>query len=98
MMVARCLSAWCALVLLAGIAGAAGLEQVAQQGPGPQPQIRVGPNAHISRATADRMLTETDMAAHPTNPNRLLACSMIFTPEDISFHNVAFVSDDGGAT
>ena len=97
-MVARCLSAWCALVLLAGIAGAAGLEQVAQQGPGPQPQIRVGPNAHISRATADRMLTETDMAAHPTNPNRLLACSMIFTPEDISFHNVAFVSDDGGAT
>jgi hypothetical protein len=60
--------------------------------------IRVGPNVQISVSNASRLHHEVTIAASPTDPDRLLACSMIFDSKDASRHVVAYASIDGGKT
>ena len=43
----------------------------------PAPPIRVGPNVRISAANPERLHHEIGMAASPSDPRRLLVCSMI---------------------
>ena len=58
--------------------------------------ISIGPNVQVSAANAGRLHHEVTIAASPTDPGRLLACSMIFDAKDASRHVVAYVSGDGG--
>jgi hypothetical protein len=58
--------------------------------------IRVGPNVRVSAAHGERLHHEVVMAASPTDPKKLLACSMIFDAKDASRHVIAYASDDGG--
>jgi hypothetical protein len=62
------------------------------------PPIRVGPNVRISAKNPDRLHHEIDLAASPTDPKRLLACTMIFDPKEASRHVVAYLSTDAGKT
>lgn len=94
-MISRCLTTFVLVGLLAGFVGANGSEPSSEQNSGALPLIHVGPDAQVSRASPDRMLFETDLAAHPSDPTRMLACSMIYTPEDNSNHNVAYFTEDG---
>jgi hypothetical protein len=58
--------------------------------------VSVGPNVRVSSANPTRLHHEVTMAASPTDPNKLLACSMIFDSKDASRHVVAYSSSDGG--
>src|SRR5262245_36349344 len=60
--------------------------------------IQAGPNVQVSTANAGRLHHEVTMAASPTDPQRLLACSMIFDAKDASRHVIAYLSRDGGAS
>jgi hypothetical protein len=50
----------------------------------------------VSAAHGERLHHEVVMAASPTDPKKLLACSMIFDAKDASRHVIAYASDDGG--
>ena len=39
--------------------------------------FRVGPTVHVSRAGAERAHEEVILGAHPTDPRRLLGCSIV---------------------
>ena len=58
--------------------------------------IKVGPNVRVSAAHPGRLHHELGIAASPTDPKRLLACSMIFNSKDASRHTIVYASDDGG--
>jgi len=65
--------------------------------PPPAP-IRVGPNVRISASNPERLHHEIGMDASPSDPRRLLVCSMIFDARDASRHVVAYLSTDAGAS
>lgn len=62
--------------------------------------IRVGPTVQVSREGSERAHEEVYLGAHPTNPRRLLACSIVDRNRyaERLMHAVAYVSDDGGAS
>ncbi len=65
---------------------------------GQQLKIHVGENVQVSVANAQKNHGEVLMGADPTNPNRLIGCSMIF-PDPLTRRisdGVTYASDDGG--
>jgi hypothetical protein len=70
-----------ALVLLAGTAA---------------PQVTVGPNVQVSKARDRVAHNEVLLAADPTDPSRLLGCSMAFDPERNKTYTIVYASSDGG--
>ena len=66
----------------------------------PAAPIRVGPTVQVSRDGSERVHEEVYLGAHPTNPRRLLACSIVDRNRyaERLMHAVAYVTDDGGAT
>lgn len=60
--------------------------------------VRVGPDVQVSAGNASRLHHEVTIAASPSDPARLLACSMIFDSKDASRHVVAYLTADGGKT
>ena len=62
--------------------------------------VRVGPTVQVSRSGSERTHEEVFLGAHPTDPKRLLACSIVDHPRyaERLMHAVAYVTDDGGAT
>ncbi len=62
-------------------------------------EISVGPNVQVSAARSARNHDEVLIAAHPTNPSRLLACSIIGSNTEFTNHQTgAYGSFDGGRT
>ena len=64
-----------------------------------QAKITVGPNVQVSIAHAQENHGETLVAADPSDPNRLIGCSMIF-PDPLKRRwsdGITYFSDDGGA-
>lgn len=60
--------------------------------------VRVGPTVQVSREGAERMHEEVILAAHPTDPKRLIGCSIVDLPRyaERGMHAVAYGSEDGG--
>jgi hypothetical protein len=86
------------LLTAASAIGAAILSHAPALGAESARPIRVGPNVQVSAANASRLHHEVTIAASPTDPGRLLACSMIFNAKDASRHVVAYLTSDGGQT
>ena len=82
----------------AATAIAASLSAAAQAAAPGAPLIRVDPDVQVSAGNASRLHHEVTIAASPTDPGRLLACSMIFDSRDASRHVVAYASRDAGKT
>lgn len=64
-----------------------------------QPKITVAPNVQVSIARAQEDHGEVLVAADPSDPNRLVGCSMIF-PDPLQRRwsdGITYFSDDGGA-
>ena len=66
------------------------------------PPISVGHNVQVSNLNGDRQHWETQVAADPMNPKRLVGCSII-APADknrnaIDHNTVVYTSSDGGAS
>ena len=63
-----------------------------------EPTIRVGPTVQVSREGAEREHEEVILAAHPTDPKRLLGCSFVDRTryKERLMHGVAYTSEDGG--
>lgn len=64
-------------------------------------KIQVGENVLVNRNLKDKVMIEPHLAAHPTDPNRLLAISAVFAqgPDNETAEPcVLFVSSDGGKT
>jgi hypothetical protein len=64
-----------------------------------QPKVDVGPNVQASVANAEKRHGEVLVAADPTNPSRLIGCSMI-SSDPLSrqvWDGVTYVSQDRGA-
>jgi hypothetical protein len=62
------------------------------------PKITVGPNVQVSSARAQENHGEVLVAADPSDPNRLIGCSMIF-PDPLQRRwsdGITYFSDDGG--
>jgi hypothetical protein len=62
--------------------------------------IGVGPTVQVSRAGSERAHEEVYLGAHPSDPKRLLACSIVDRNRyaERLMHAVAYVSEDGGTT
>jgi hypothetical protein len=62
--------------------------------------FRVGPTVHVSRAGAERAHEEVILGAHPTDPRRVLGCSIVDRDRYAAggMHGIAYASMDGGAT
>jgi hypothetical protein len=62
--------------------------------------INVGPNVEVSKADEANSHDEVLIAAHPTDPNQLVACSMVDSNRlsERKMHTVAYSSSDGGKT
>ncbi|HKR59762.1 MAG TPA: sialidase family protein, partial [Pyrinomonadaceae bacterium] len=58
--------------------------------------ITVGPNVQVSKSRSDLVHNEVLLSADPTNPSRLLGCTMAFSPEQNKVFTIAYVSFDGG--
>ncbi len=63
-----------------------------------QQQITVGKAVHVSRTFSQDLHTETQLAAHPSDPDVLLGCAMVFSAEKNRYETIAYGSTDGGAT
>lgn len=63
---------------------------------GQQTQITVGPNIHVSKARADMVHDEVLLSADPLNPNRLVGCTMAFSPTLNKVVTLVYASSDGG--
>lgn len=72
-------------------------QQKASSGPA---AISVGPNREVSRADDASSHEEVLIAAHPTDPEQLLACSMVDTNKmaQRKMHTIVYTSDDAGTT
>jgi hypothetical protein len=62
------------------------------------PVIRVGPNVHISARHPGATHYEVVVAAHPTDPSRLVAGSLFYPESTPTYGTVVYASSDGGAT
>ena len=62
--------------------------------------IVVGPTVQVSRSGAERAHEEVFLAAHPTDPRRLIGCSIVDRNRyaDQGMHVVGYTSEDGGAS
>jgi hypothetical protein len=62
--------------------------------------VAVGPTVQVSRSGPERAHEEVYLGAHPTDPKRLLACSIVDRNRyaERAMHGVAYVTEDGGAT
>ncbi|MEO6446576.1 MAG: sialidase family protein [Gemmatimonadaceae bacterium] len=58
----------------------------------------VSPNIHVSAPRPSSPFNEVVIAAHPTDPRRLLACAMLEPGPNRSVKSAAWVSADGGRT
>jgi len=63
---------------------------------GQQSEIIVGPNVRVSKARGDLEHNEVLLAADPSDPTRLLGCSMGFSSQLNKLISLAYVSIDGG--
>ncbi len=81
------------------LAFAAGILAVSPAPASPGDGVRVGPTVQVSRVASERAHEEVILAAHPTDPRRLLACSIVDRDRyaERLMHAVAYTSDDGGA-
>lgn len=59
-------------------------------------QITVGPNVQVSKARAEMTHNEVLLSADPLNPNRLVGCTMAFSPKQNKVVTLVYVSSDGG--
>jgi hypothetical protein len=87
-----------ALALIALIAlGCAGSSQPRGQVP-PSPTIHVGPNVRVSDSHSRDTHYEVVIAAHPRDPARLIAASIIYPEGLATFGTIVYQSSDGGST
>lgn len=63
---------------------------------GQTPQMRVGPNVHVSKAHENYSLGEILLTADPTDPNRLLGCGVVYAESENRRWTTVYVSADGG--
>jgi len=63
-----------------------------------QGRIVVGPNVTVSAGSPGREHAEYVADAHPTDPNRVMVCSMRFSPAKNQLTTVIYVTFDGGKT
>jgi hypothetical protein len=82
------------------IAVALGLTSQSSSKTAETPTITVGPNVEVSRGDDAESHDEVLIAAHPSDPNELLACSMVDPSRlgERKMHTAAYFSDDGGKT
>jgi BNR repeat protein/BNR/Asp-box repeat protein len=88
------------IVAWLGLHQAVALSALAQDSVAKAP-IQVGPNIHVSRELAGRVLVEPNIAAHSRNPNHLLGAAIVAStpaPWAATQDCAAFVSFDGGKT
>jgi hypothetical protein len=78
------------LALTALAAPTLGGTTAAQQSP-----VTVGRNVHVSTAHVRYPMREVTLAAHPTDPRRLLACGMVEATEESRYWTVVYLSTDG---
>ena len=67
-------------------------------GQGSAPIIRVGPNVHVSATHPADTHYEVVVSAHPTDPSRLIAGSIIYPESVATIGTVVYASSDGGAS
>lgn len=62
--------------------------------------VEVGPTVQVSREGAERAHEEVFLAAHPTDPRRLIGCSMVDMNRygERLLHVIAYTTEDGGAS
>lgn len=76
---------------------AAGLTAMTVAAAGADAQIAVGPNVHVSAARAHQAHGEVLLGADPTDPDRLLGCSMVISDEaPVTRWTTVYASADGG--
>jgi hypothetical protein len=68
-----------------------GLGQQAQPG-----EISVGRNVQVSKTRAEMTHNEVLLSADPLNPDRLVGCTMAFSPKQNKVVTLVYVSSDGG--
>ncbi|MDQ3949606.1 MAG: glycoside hydrolase [Gemmatimonadota bacterium] len=61
-----------------------------------RPAVTVGRNVHVSAAQARYAMREVALAAHPTDPARLLGCGMVEAADEERYWTVVYLSTDGG--
>ncbi len=88
--------ALCALIVAVATAGKVAV--VASHIGAAQGRIVVGPNVMVSAASPGREHSEYFGDAHPTDPNRVMVCSMRFSQAKNQLTTVIYVSFDGGRT
>jgi len=62
------------------------------------PAIRVGPNVRASESHARDTHYEVVIAAHPRDPSRLIAASIVYPDRVTAYGTIVYHSSDGGAT
>ncbi|MBI1872266.1 MAG: exo-alpha-sialidase [Acidobacteria bacterium] len=70
----------------------------AQQPVTPAGLITVGPNVQVSSPRGKYAHYELLAGAHLTDPNKLMACSMMVSPQHNASNSVVYTSIDGGRT
>ena len=63
-----------------------------------QARVTVGENVRVSAANPARAHAEVLVAAHPSDPRRLLACAMMLDPASGQQSTLAYLSGDGGGS
>jgi hypothetical protein len=63
-----------------------------------QPELRVGPDLPVGLTPEGKLMIEPHLAAHPSDPNRLLAVGMATDPDYSEEYCLVFGSLDGGET
>src|SRR5256885_10468316 len=62
------------------------------------PNIRVGPNVRASDSHSRDTHYEVVIAAHPRDPSRLIAASIVYPEGVASYGTIVYESSDGGST
>ena len=73
-------------------------KSAADQAAAPGSLMTVGPNVQVSQSREKYAHYELLAGAHLADPNKLMACSMMISPEQNATNSVVYTSLDGGKT
>ena len=80
-------ASWCAAALALMVGGPATAQE---------PEVRVGRDVSVGATPEGKLMIEPHLAAHPIDPNRLLAVGMTTEPDYSEEYCMIFASFDGG--
>jgi hypothetical protein len=84
--------------ILVGVLARGGAAGVPASEPPSRPAISVGENIQVSKSNPTWHHDEVILSVDPTNPKRMIACSIVILPETAQRTDVIYTSQDGGAS